>query len=317
VKPNPESKIKNIFEKNHADSDRITQVKSARTKEDPSVDPGQPTEWFECGQTSSSQAQNFETSQSNEHFTISATKMTALEGYNYCADLVQYPEISDPGILYTNTAAIDYCMFETLKEFSSLRSTDPAGTPVYPMAAFLGGYYNSQSDSPSWRWLNQDEIPPIGADPSVGYENWKQQNSGDQDRCILSALINPDQSGNTPNGTFENDYGWYTVDCNIKQYVVCKDCAYGYYFLNGCYRSCNVEDAPYDFWEITCADDVDEWNCKFGLADDDDTDVFDSFYGTNDSNVFDMSADEVGSGTGDFHNCMRFGQDWDVTQSRT
>ena len=93
---------------------------------------------------------------------------------------------------------------------------------THSTAAFLGGYYNSQSDTPSWRWLNQDEIPSIGADPSVGYENWKEQNAGDQDRCVLSALVNPDQSGNTPNGTFENDYGWYTVDCNIKQFVVCK-----------------------------------------------------------------------------------------------
>ena len=191
---------------------------------------------------------------------------------------------------------------------------------THSTAAFLGGYYNSQSDTPSWRWLNQDEIPSIGADPSVGYENWKEQNTGDQDRCILSALVNPDQSGNTPNGTFENDYGWYTVDCNIKQFVVCKDCAYGYYFLNGCYRSCNVEDAPYDFWEITCADDVDEWNCKFGLADE--NDLFGSLYEQDDfadEDLYDngMSSNEVGSGTGSFHNCMRFGQDWDVTRNGT
>ena len=130
VRPNPDPKIKSIFEKTHVDSDKVSQVKKS-SSEPSSGDPGQPTEWFECGQTIA--AQDFETAQSNEHFTISTTKMTALEGYNYCADLVQYPEISDPGILYTNTEAIDFCMFETLKEFSSLRSTDPAGTPVYPM----------------------------------------------------------------------------------------------------------------------------------------------------------------------------------------
>lgn len=141
VKPyNPELKIENtvseniIFDNNlknfNVDSEKLTQVKKSG-KSDPSEDPGQPTEWFECGQSKASQNQDFESGQSNEHLTISATKMTALEGYNYCADLVQYPEISDPGILYTNTPAVDYCMFETLKEFSSLRSPD--GTPVYPM----------------------------------------------------------------------------------------------------------------------------------------------------------------------------------------
>lgn len=91
-------------------------------------------------------------------------------------------------------------------------------------------------------------------------------------------MVNPDQSGLQPNGTFE-DYGWYSVDCNIKQYVVCKDCAYGYYFLNGCYRNCNVGDAPYDYWEVTCADDADEWNCKFGVDDSDDEGVDDGLFG--------------------------------------
>ena len=235
---------------------------------------------------------------------------------DYC-----YRQSENATLVSPDDYVLDQCVYNALIETDEFKNNNPN------MArGLLGG--KSVEGAP-YQWLNGDLIGSGGSD----YDNWKAHFTNlPNDECMVATVAT--QPG-TAGPDFDADYGWYTVDCSIPQRVLCKDCADDYYYMYNCYKMCE-NYAPYDFWTVTCENQLYETN-NFNMTDIDEEELVQALKHTawQDANSINMKkslsikTETLGNGTETdqpdwfckFGNvdgtCFQFPQDYAISRNGT